>query len=105
MRRVFLSGFAIAAACGAASVVAGAQTLRGTVRDSASTQPIAGAVVILLDSAGSTLSRRLTNERGEFSAPLPAAVRRMQVMRIGFRMASLAVPLLETDVAQADIRL
>ncbi|MEP6495676.1 MAG: carboxypeptidase-like regulatory domain-containing protein, partial [bacterium] len=42
------------------------QGLRGTVRDSTGGQPIPGAVIVLLDSAGATLGRNITDEHGQF---------------------------------------
>jgi hypothetical protein len=58
--------------------------LAGTVRDSVTRAPIAGAVVSLLDGTGKVSARRLSNERGEYRIPLGAGDRRMRVVRIGF---------------------
>src|SRR4029077_20582217 len=63
----------------------GAHQLRGVVRDSASGLPIPGAVLVLLDSSGNALGRNITNERGQYVIVLSSAVRRVQVLRIGFR--------------------
>lgn len=71
---------------------ASAQTLGGTVRDSVSLQPIPGAVVIFLDSAGGMIVRRLTNERGEYSIQLRDAMRTVRFVRIGFVPRELPVP-------------
>ena len=63
-----------------------AQELRGTVRDSASNQPIPGAVLVLLDASGTPLGRNITNERGRVSESRSRrASTRIRVVRIGFR--------------------
>ncbi len=41
---------------------AATQIIRGAVRDSASGEPVAGAAVLLLDSAGATLGRTRLHE-------------------------------------------
>jgi len=62
------------------------QELRGTVRDSVSQLAIPGAVVTLLDSTAAPVGRTITNERGQFRFVLLAnAVRRIRVVRLGFR--------------------
>ena len=53
-----------------------AQDVRGTVRDSATREPLAGAVVILRDSAGHAVTQLLTGDRGYFRAALPPEARR-----------------------------
>ena len=68
-----------------------AQNFRGAVRDSASNQPIAGAVVSLLDSAGALLGRNITNERGQYSVAYVRVARSMRVVRIGFLPRELRV--------------
>ena len=68
-----------------------AQRVIGIVRDSASGEPIAGAVVTLLDSAGRLASRSVSGSSGRFSAPVVGAVRRVSLIRIGFR--PMAIPL------------
>ena len=61
-----------------------AQTFHGAVRDSASHEPIAGAVVMLLDSSGAVLGRNITNERGQYRVAYVRVARSMRVVRIGF---------------------
>jgi hypothetical protein len=71
-----------------ASTITGAlaaQVVRGTVSDSASRQPIPGAVVMLLDSAGSMLGRNITSERGEYRVASARVARSLRVVRIGFQ--------------------
>ena len=61
-----------------------AQSFRGAVRDSASRQPIAGAVVMLLDSSGAVLGRNISNERGQYRVTYVRVALTMRVVRIGF---------------------
>ena len=68
-----------------------AQNFRGVVRDSTSHQPIAGAVVMLLDSTGALLGRNITNERGQYSVAFVRVARSMRVVRIGFLPRELRV--------------
>jgi hypothetical protein len=82
-----------------------AQELRGVVRDSASRRPIAGAVLVLMDSSGATLGRNITNDRGAYRIALSPRIRRMQVLRIGFRPRDLRVPTIDTGVATLDVTL
>lgn len=69
-----------------------AQQLVGTVRDSASRQPVAGAVIQLLNASGTVLGRNLTNGRGDYRVVLSADMRRVRVMRIGFRPREASIP-------------
>jgi hypothetical protein len=69
-----------------------AQDIRGTVRDSASRQPIAGAVVQVLDATGQSLGRSITNDRGEFRVAARAGGRAISVKRIGFRPRLVPTP-------------
>ena len=49
-----------------------AQQVRGTVVDSASGSPLAGAVVMLLDSAGRATTRTIAAIDGRYSLTRPA---------------------------------
>lgn len=69
-----------------------AQSLRGAVRDSASHQPIAGAVVMLLDSSGTVLGRNISDERGQYRIALTSAARSARVVRIGFQPRAIPLP-------------
>jgi hypothetical protein len=80
-----------------------AQQLHGTVRDSASGQPIPAAVLMLLDGAGTILGRNITNERGEFLIALSSEMRRVRVVRIGFRPREAAIPALVEGRAELPI--
>lgn len=82
-----------------------AQEVRGTVRDSASRQPIAGAVLILMDSARSVVGRNITNERGEYRIALSGGVRRLRLLRIGFRQREVAIPPAVGGVSQLDVQM
>jgi hypothetical protein len=66
--------------------VAGAQTVRGTVK--ADDRLVTGVVVTLVDSAGQTVSRALSDESGSYglTAPKPGTYR-LRTMRIGYRAA------------------
>ena len=70
----------------------GAQELRGTVTDSVSGVPIAGAVLTLFDASGAMLRRQLSDQRGEYRIATDSNVRRMHVVRIGFRPRDIVVP-------------
>jgi len=80
-----------------------AQELRGAIRDSASRRPIAGVVLLLLDSAGTTLGRNITNEGGEYRIALVPAIRSMRVQRIGFRPRTVTIPRVESGVTNLDV--
>jgi hypothetical protein len=64
---------------------AAAQALRGVVTDSARGQPLAGAVVMLLDSSGVVLARAITGERGQYGVALTNSAQSLRVVRIGFQ--------------------
>jgi hypothetical protein len=67
---------------------ASGQEVRGTVRDSISKLPVAGAVITLLDDHGGALARRLTDQLGQYRLTLPAEAVRVRFVRIGFRPLS-----------------
>ena len=83
--------------------IARAQRLAGTVRDSVSRRPMPGVVVILLDSAGATVARRLTNERGEYLVVLRDAMRSARFVRIGFRPEEVPIPPRAESLARFDV--
>ena len=90
---------------GALAVPARAQVLTGTVRDSADHVPISGVVLILLDSSGLTVTRQLTNERGEFRVPLANPVRSVRAIRIGYGARELSLPPRTSGDVQLDFTL
>jgi hypothetical protein len=71
---------------GGMNLPASGQQIRGRVQDAAA-QPIRGAVVATVDSAGRTLDRALTDRLGEFIMPTRPTARRIQLRAIGFRPA------------------
>lgn len=92
-----------------------AQELRGSVRDSASRQPIPSAVVLLVDSSGAVLARRATDALGVFRFARNPGARQLRVLRLGFRplvqslspterSAPLEVVLATTPVQLAPVR-
>lgn len=71
---------------------AGAQQLRGAVRDSASGAPIPGVVVTLLDAAGASVGRTISDASGRYSVGIAPAATRVRIIRIGFRPRDMALP-------------
>src|SRR5436190_954636 len=67
--------------------------IRGVVRDSATGQPVAGAVVMALDAIGNTLARTITSERGQYRLNRPANTLLVRAVRLGFRQATERLPL------------
>jgi hypothetical protein len=70
----------------------GAQQVRGTVIDSASRLAIPGAVVTTLDSAGRIGRRSVSDERGAYIVTAPVEVRRLRIVRLGFRPTEITLP-------------
>jgi len=79
------------------------QSLRGTVRDSASGQPILGAVILLRDSAGVTVARTLSGDLGRYQVVATRRAKDMQLLRIGFRPREIALPAPSDGVMQFDV--
>src|ERR1043166_1923992 len=71
---------------------AGAQQLRGAVRDSASGMPLPGAIVTVLDSAGGSATRGVTDAAGRVSVALGPHAARLWFIRIGYRPRDVALP-------------
>jgi hypothetical protein len=93
---------AAALSVGAATVQA--QSIRGVVRDTTAHQPVIGAVLLVLDSAGTTLARNITDPAGAFRFQSTPEMRRLRVLRIGFRPREVALPAggdVELDIAMA----
>jgi hypothetical protein len=61
------------------------------VSDSGSRAPIAGVVVVLLDAAGGTMARGITNARGEYLLQDSLRGRRLRFTRLGFRPREIPV--------------
>lgn len=100
--RRWLATLVLAAATLTASAVR-AQTVMGTVIDSASQQPIPGAVVQLLGSDGAERARTLSDARGAFYVRASQEVSSLRIVRIGFRPRSLrlASPLRSGEATDA----
>ena len=78
-----LVGGAVAALAAVSS--ARAQRVHGTLTDSATHEPVSGAVVTVVDSAGAFLARTIADAGGRFSVLRLPAARRLRVVRIGYR--------------------
>src|SRR3569833_645408 len=70
---------------------ASAQRIRGQLTDSATGQPIGGALVTLNDGKGAFLSHAISDPSGQFFAMRLAATRSMRIVRIGFRPRDVVV--------------
>ncbi len=86
---------------------ANAQTseVRGVVRDSASGKPVSGAVVLALDALGTTISRTITGERGQYRLQRPASAMLVRAIRLGFRPTTERLPLILADLTTVDLTL
>ena len=67
------------------AVTAEAQQLRGVVRDSATGEAVAGAVVSMLDQSGAALTRTITSTHGQYEVDWHDRAAWLRVVRIGFR--------------------
>lgn len=74
----------VAVGLAVAPAIAGAQVVRGVVRDSALAQPLAGAVVSLLDSLGNATARAIADGSGAFTLPRASGALRVRAIRIGY---------------------
>jgi Carboxypeptidase regulatory-like domain len=84
---------------------ASAQVLRGTVLDSASNQPVAGAHVSALNPRGTAVANAVTRGDGRFTFLLPVVGDyRVRVIRIAYR-STLTEPVSVTSAFVADIEL
>ena len=67
-----------------APTIVGAQVVRGVVHDSALAQPLAGAVVSLVDSLGNATARTIADGSGAFALARAARAVRVRAIRIGY---------------------
>jgi hypothetical protein len=88
----------ISAALLAAGSSLHAQRVRGTLTDSATRDPVRGAVVSLSDSGGRFLSRGLADENGRYSVPRVGHPVRLRVVRIGYRPRDIALAVADSIV-------
>jgi hypothetical protein len=76
----------------AALSTAGAQQIRGVVRDATTSAPLAGAVVTLVDSAGVTASRTIADAEGRFGLESAPHAARLHLIRIGYKPRDVELP-------------
>lgn len=82
-----------------------AQALTGTVWDSVSGKPIAGARIVLLDSAGTVTKALVTGSNGQFTFSLPhLGEYRLLISRIGYAV-SITKPFLFSSAFTARVSL
>src|SRR6476646_578194 len=96
---------ALVAAIAAISLPLGAaqaQRVRGTLTDSATGEPVTGAVVSVLDSAGQFLSRTIADDRGRYAAARFRGSRTIHIVRIGYRPVDATIA---TSDSTMDFRL
>ncbi|MES2178645.1 MAG: carboxypeptidase-like regulatory domain-containing protein [Gemmatimonadota bacterium] len=105
MHLVRRTAFVVVAMALSNGVDASAQQLRGVVRDSASGRPIMGAVVSLIDSAGTTIMRGVSNEVGVYQIPFLGAARRGRIVRLGFRPRNITLPAMAGTVTELNLTL
>jgi len=91
----------VAATCVAASG-AMAQTARGTVRDNDTGVPVAGVVVLALDSAAGVRARSIASAVGEYRVSVARAVK-LRFVRIGYRPEEREIPPGEADLKTIDV--
>ena len=102
-RTAIALSLAMLAMAGAAT--ANAQQVIGTVRDSVTDRPIAGAVLILETTAGATVARTITNADGKFAFAARGDASIIRALHIGFRPRNVALPPATTVVTSVDIPL
>lgn len=95
---VWLAGMLLLSVAGVAR--AQGPDVRGVLRDSASGEPIPGAVVMVLDARGQVLNRTVSGARGQYRVLRPASAVQLRALRLGFRPATLALP---TSVAPTTV--
>jgi hypothetical protein len=62
----------------------GAQTIRGTVRDDSTAEPVAGANVMLFDTLGQGVTQAVADSEGRFRLQVEPGIYSFQVRRIGY---------------------
>ena len=87
------------------SSVGSGQRLSGTVRDSASREPVPSAVVRLFDASGRELTRTITTRDGRYRLDAGSTARELRVVRIGFRPRALRFPSAVTRDTTVDVQL
>ena len=95
----------MAIAMGALSLTAasaGAQTARGTVRDADTGAPVAGVVVLALDSTAGVRVRSIAGAVGEYRVSVAHAVK-LRFVRIGYRPEEREIPAGDADIKTIDV--
>lgn len=87
------------------ALIAQPQQLRGTVRDNVNQRGLPGAVVLLIDSAGRTLHRNITDGAGRYAVRFAPGARHLRVQRIGFRPHNVPISARVLDAATLDVSL
>ena len=72
--------------------VAAAQRVSGVVARASDRAPVAGAVVSVVDAAGATAARTITDEHGRYNVLWSETARRLHVVRIGLRPVDATLP-------------
>lgn len=89
--RLFVSVAGTALLGVAMSAPAIAQRIAGVVRDSATGEPLTGAVVSVLDSAATLYARNISDAAGRFSVARASESARLAVIRIGYAPRELSL--------------
>lgn len=85
--------------------VATNQSLRGTVVEEGTRQPIAGSIVMVLSAEGAVLTRVIANDRGAYFVNFPNGATGIRVLHIGFRARDVALPRTAEPIRQVDVSL
>ncbi len=93
---------ALVATLGVAAPSAMAQTARGLVRDNDTGAPLAGVVVLALDSAAGVRARSVASAVGEYRVSVARAVK-LRFVRIGYRPEEIDIPSGEADTKTIDV--
>jgi hypothetical protein len=88
---------ALLVAAFAATSPAPAQRVRGTLKDSLTSEPVIGAVITTSDSAGKFLARTVSDDSGQFSVYRMRGASKLHVVRIGFRPRDANFPVSDSD--------
>lgn len=83
-------GAVLGAAVGAAAGTAGAQVVRGEVREVSTKRPVVGAAVVVSDSTRETVGFSRTDEEGKFTLRVPVTGFSVRVVRVGFAPESVS---------------
>lgn len=95
---------ALLLACAAGVRPAAAQAVRTTLLGAGSREPVAGAFVVLTDTAGREITRTLTDETGRVMLDVGPGTYRLLVLRIGLaRWRTAAFTLTAADTVTAPI--